>query len=1102
VRNCPGCGNEVAPLAKFCSECGTPLGMQARHGAPADEDEGELRQLTALFCDLVGSTELSTRMDAEEFGELIHRYLQRAAEVIHSYEGDVARYLGDGILVHFGWPEAHDDDAERAVRAALDIVAEIESMNGELPPETQLAVRVGIHTGPAMIGEIRGLPQQETISLGETLNIAARLQAVAPPNGVVMSGTTKGLVRGIFVIEDLPPQALRGIPEPVPACRVLQPTGVRSRLDAAQETLTPLVGRDAELSLLMRLWTRACPGSGHGVLVLGEAGVGKSRLVYELRQRVSAGPHTWLECRCSSYTRQSAFRPAVELIEQGLQLLPSDSPQDKRAKLERGLATAGVDWPNALALLAPLLSIPLEEDTAPLALSAELRRRRTIELLAAWVLALARPQPMVLFTEDLHWCDPSSLELFGALINRSVEAKLLIVATARPEFTPPWPEGSALTTLSVLPLGEHEAREMVTSLGGRRATSESVLGRIVSQTDGIPLYIEEIGRMALESAERGDPSLRGEEPASQDEVDIPTTLQASLMARLDRLSAAKRVAQRGSVIGREFSYRLLEEIAGLDPAMLRAGLERLVEDALLFKHGEPPDVGYTFKHALIQDAAYQSVLKRTRATLHGRIAEALERDSSAAPEVVARHFEAAGRIDSAVEHYRRAAEQMAESSGHREAIAHLRKAIELLATLPPSQARDEAETELQIELASSIIAIHGWADPEVRTAYQRAQELCEALGEDAPVGYAYTGLSIFYSNSAELRRGEELARRVLEIGEREDDDTLRLLARVQLGVPTCYMGRFGEALTHCRQALEIYDPERHRWIAFRFGTDHGVAAHGFASLSLCFLGDTDAALEHNRRGLELARSLGNPFNVAYALLAETTTHWLTGDTEAQGKVADQLLAVSEEQGFDIFTGIGHLCSAGARAVAEGDPTAIPEMVEGGMLAAQTGLRGAVPALLTILAEAQRAVGDRDAAAGTVEGALAIAAETEQRAWEPRLLCLKGDLILETAAGDAEQQATYDAAGLFRQALDIARTGGSRIDELRSATRLARLAQRREGIEEPAALLQSLCAGFSEDCSIGDLVEARSLLATLRSGEGGAGAEMSSAEAGRTKPSAP
>jgi tetratricopeptide (TPR) repeat protein len=834
--------------------------------------------------------------------------------------------------------------------------------------------------------------------------------------------------------------------------------------------------------------------------VLGEAGVGKSRLVYELRQLVSGGPYSWLECRCSSYTRQSAFRPAIELIEQGLQLLPGDSPQEKRSKLERGLATAGVEWPNALALLAPLFSIPLEEDTTTLALSAELRRRRTIELLAAWVLALARPQPMVLFAEDLHWCDPSSLELFGELIDRSVEAKLLIVATARPEFTPPWPEGSALTTLSVMPLGEREAREMVSALGGH-TTSESVLGRIVSQTDGIPLYIEEIGRMALESAERGDPA-HGAKAASQEDVDIPTSLQASLMARLDRLSAAKRVAQRGSVIGRDFSYRLLEEVAGLDPAMLRAGLERLIEDGLLFKHGEPPDVTYTFKHALIQDAAYQSVLKRTRATLHGRIAEALENDSSIAPEVVARHFEAAGRIDSAVEHYRRAAEQMAESSGHREAIAHLRKAIELLDTLPPSAARDETETELQIELASSIIAIHGWADPGVRTAYQRAQELCESLGDDAPVGYALAGLSLFYSNAAELRRGEELAERVLEIGEREDDDTLRLLARVQLGVPTCYMGRFGESLAHCERALEIYRPERDRWIAFRFGTDHGVAAHGFASLSHCFLGDTDRALDHNRRGLELARSLGNPFNVAYALLAETTTHWLRGDTDAQGEVSSQLVAVSEEQGFDIFTGIGHIYRAGARAVTEKDPTAIPEMIEGGMLAAQTGMRGAIPAFLTILAEAQRAVGDSAEATGTVEGALAIAAETEQRAWEPRLLCLKGDLVLDAAADGVDRRATEEAAGLFRQALEIARSGGDRIDELRAATRLARLALRREDTVEAETLLQPLCAGFSEDCSTADVAEARSLLATLRSGEGGAGAEISSASGGRTKPSVP
>lgn len=1072
MGSCPACGAQVSPSAKFCSECGAALDRRPPPGPDGERSEGELRQLTVLFCDLVGSTELSTRMDAEHFGEVIHRYLARVAEVVRSYEGDVARYLGDGVLVHFGWPEAHDDDAERTVRAALDIVAEIESMNRELPSSSQLAVRIGIHTGPVMIGEIRGSPNQETISLGETLNLASRLQAVAPPNGVALSAETCNLVRGIFVLEPLGPQALKGIPGPVEAFQAIQPTGVRSRLDAAADRLTPLIGRSRQVAKLMELWDRARSGvGGQAVLINGEAGVGKSRLVHELRIRVRDQPHSWLECRCSSYTRQSAFRPAVDLIEHGLGLRRGDDAQEKLEKLTRGLSIAGIDTPEALDLLAPLLSLPFSEGARTIQMSPERQRRRTIEFLVEWVLALTMPQPMVLLAEDVHWADPSSLELFGQLMAESSEARLLIVATARPEFVSPWPERHGPVVLPVEPLEDGEAREMVANLSPGTEVPEAVLSRIVSETDGIPLFIEEIGRGALESSElhaTGHPA---------EHFDIPTSLQASLMARLDRLSAAKRVAQDASVIGREFSYDLLEEVADLEPEAIRQGLDRLVEDELLFELGEGPHATYTFKHALIQDAAYQSLLRRTRAKLHARIAQALERTSEAeppgTPEVVARHFEAAGLAERAVVHYRRAAAQAVEKSGHREAIAHLSKAIELLGELPEDRSRDAAEAQMQMGLASSLITLQGWAHPDVRVAYERAHALCEQQGRGSEAAYALIGLSIYHSNQGEVRRGEELARRVLAIAEREDDDTLRLLARVELAVPTAYQGRFAEALEHCERALEVYDPARHRSVALRFGTDHGVAAHGFASLSLCFLGCPDRALVHNTQGLELAKSLGQPFNVAYALLSESTAHWLRGDVAAQETSASALTAISEEQGFDLFIGIGRMFRAAARASATHDPETLPELVEGAMTAAETGLRGAVPALLTVMAEAQRAVGDRDGAIEAVDGALELADETGQLGWNARLLTLRGDLHLDAGEPDG-------AEGCLRRAIAVAEAAGGRLDELRATTRLTRLMSQRGQNGKAAKLLSAAYERFPETCSIADLTEAKELLEALSS----------------------
>jgi class 3 adenylate cyclase/tetratricopeptide (TPR) repeat protein len=1065
MGECPACGSDAAPLAKFCSECGAALGASGDRERPG-QAEGELRQLTVMFCDLVGSTELSTQMDAERFGELIHDYLNAAAGVARGYEGDVARYLGDGILVHFGWPQAHDDDAERAVRAGLGIVAEIDSMNRGLPANTQLAVRIGIHTGPVMIGEIGGSQQQETISLGETLNLAARLQVAAPPNGVVLSATTRDLVRGIFVMEDLGPQTLRGIQEQVLAYRAVQPTGVRSRLDAAQGKLTPMLGRDDELEVLLDAWRRARSGTGGAVLISGEAGVGKSRLVYELRRRLSDEPHSWLECRCSSYTSQSAFRPAAELIEQGLGLQSGDATAEKLEKLTRGLETAGVETDDALQLLAPLLSISLEEDPTSLGMSGELRRRRAIALLTGWVIGLAQPQPMVLLVEDLHWSDPSSLELLEELILRSASTQLLILVTARPEFESPWQERPEVSLVALSPLREREAREMVESLRPGADMPEGVLSRIVAETDGVPLYIEEIGRMVLESGERG-------------ELEIPTTLQASLMARLDRLSAAKRVAQRAAVIGRDFSYELLEEVADLDVTALRHGLRGLVENELLFESGVPPSATYTFKHALIQEAAYQSLLRRTRASLHGRIADAMERHPAAgvaaAPEVLARHFEAAGRNESAIMHYRRGAAHAAQSSAYREAIAHLGKALELLLRLPADRTRDEAEIDMQIELASSIIASRGYADPDVRTAYERAHVLCEALGSGASVGYTLTGLSIFHFNQGEVHRGEELAGRVLEIAEQEDDDTLRLLAHVQLAVPICYEGRFAEALEHCENALEIYDPGLHRELAFRYGTDHGVAAHGFASLSLCLMGYPDSALDRARRAVSLARSLGQPFNVAYALLAETVTHWMRGDVAAQATSAAELAAIAEEQGFDLFTGIGHMFRAAARAFATRDAEALPELVEGALTAARTGMRGAVPALLTLMAEAQRAVGESAAATGTVDGALALATETGQSGWDARLLGLRGSLLLDVV-DHPEDPALGEAEACFRQALATARTQGGHLEELRSATSLARLLLLRADEDQAREVLAGAFRHLPEpSSSIPDVEHARELL---------------------------
>ncbi len=680
TERCSECEALLVPGARFCADCGVQVSPGASDPArkPTAEPTEELRQITAVFCDIVGSTELSTRLDPEEYGALVRAYREQVDDVLTEYGGKVDKYLGDGVLIDFGWPQAHDDDAERAVLAALAIAEELSDPDAKHP----LAVRIGIHTGPVLVGDMGSASHPETTALGETMNRAARLQSVAPPGGVVISSSTLRIVRGVFIVEEMGPQKLAGIGEPVDAFQVLRRSGVSSRLDAAGDSLTPFVSREADLAVVLESWARAQDGEGQTVLLRGEPGIGKSRLVYEMRERLRDSPHSWLEARGSSYTQHSAFHPAIQLMERALEIRAGETNEVKHDKLVSGLELAGMGEPDAVALLADLLSITTD-GSERLVMSPELSRRRTIEVLADWVLKTAELQPVVLLAEDLHWCDPSTLDMFERLMVQGANAPLMLLGTTRPELDASWVDHPDLIRLELTPLSESDTRDLVRSLSTGPALPDSVLERVIAETDGIPLFAEEMGRMVLESGLMTERDGTLELNAPLEELDIPTTLQGSLMARLDRLSAAKRVAQLAAAIGREFDYSLLEEVSGLDADMLTHGLRRLVEDELIYQDGQPPEATYSFKHALIQDAAYRSLVKRSRRPLHRRIAEVLAREGgpAASSEVLARHWEAAEEPAAAIVHYRRAATFAADHSAHTEAIEHLRRAIGLIEAL-------------------------------------------------------------------------------------------------------------------------------------------------------------------------------------------------------------------------------------------------------------------------------------------------------------------------------------------------------------------------------------------------------------------------------------
>ena len=1080
VKHCAKCKAETPPTADFCGKCGASLGESAAPphadrpelagAAPGAAIVGERRHLTVLFCDLVGSTPLSQRLDAEEWREVLAKYQQAASDVVARFGGYVAKNLGDGLLIYFGWPTAREDDPERAIRAGLAIVDAMVPLNATLAAddETHLEVRIGIHTGPVVIadgGEV----------FGDTANIAARVQTAAEPDTVAITAATHRLVARMFVVEECGPQALKGVREPVTLYRVVQPSAIRGRLDIAAGRLTSFVGREPELATVIDHWERAQDGEGQNILIVGEAGVGKSRLVRQLREHLAGIPHTWLECDATPYTESTPFYTVIELVRQGLALAPEDMLRDKLGKIEAALTRANLVSPEAMTLMADFLNLERSEVTPVLAISPELQRRKTMELLAAWELALAEAQPLVVIVEDLHWSDPSSLELLGRLIAQGPTAPVLLIGTARPEFVAPWPARFNLTAIKLARLTKRQARTVIERVatavegtarlapeaesdGARTATlSDAMIDAIVARGDGIPLYLEELTRSILE-------------PGVAHRVEeIPATIADSLMARLDRLGAAKEVAQRASVLGREFSYPLLAAVVGLQEPALRHGLARLDEAEILFVRGEPPQSGYTFKHTLIQEAAYGSLLKRTRRQLHGRVVDVLlaqfpER-AAAEPEVIARHAELAGQTDEATKYYQRAGEKAQTRSAHGEAIAQFRKAIALLATQPEGAQRDTHEVALQLLLGGSLIADRGFAHSEVEAPYERARVLCEAVGDAGRLGIAQLGLSYFHYNRGDVERGRALSAEVLALAEAQGSAELLATAHQNVAEPEYYQGKFASSLTHCERAFALYDPARHSEF-LPTGSHIGVPALGYGAWNLWWLGWPDSALARAEEAVSLGRRLHHPFSLVRALFFEANIHKQRRDRTRQQERAAEVVALSETQEFPLFLAFGRCW------LVAGDAAGLPESLEALTRITETGYRS--PGILLHLAEAQQAAGRLAEAQATVAMGLAISAQLSQPFGDADLQRLDGELIL--AIGGAPEE----AAARYQQALDIARAQEAKSLELRAAISLARLSFDQGKRAEALDLLAPLYAWFTEGFDTGDLKDAKALLTELGS----------------------
>jgi len=826
--------------------------------------EGERRQLTVMFIDLVGSTTLSQQLDPEDYHARVVAYQTACHQIIGRYEGHIAQYLGDGVLVYFGYPAAHEDDAGRAVHSGLEIVAAV----NQLPYTPPLQIRIGLHTGPVVVAEIGTGAHTEQLALGETPNLAARIQGIAKPDEVVISAATYRLVEGLFEYEDRGQPELKGVSTLLTLYRVVKESEAQSRFQVvARKGLTPLVGREHEYGLLRERWDRAKRADGQVVMLSGEPGIGKSRLVEMLKEYVGQQGATRIEFRCSPYYQNSALYPVIDHLQRMLQFERDDTPVVKLAKLQRTLSRYRFPQRNTFPLLATLLSLPHPAGVPPLQMSPQKQKEQTLETLVKWLGEEADKQPVYCAWEDLHWADPSSLDVLSLLLDQVPTARLLVVLTFRPEFSSPWGTRSHLNHLTLTRLTPEQAAEIVHRVAGGQMLSPEVVRHVIAKTDGVPLFLEELTKAVVESG-----MTMGQAPLHT----IPATLLDSLMARLDRLGPAKEILQWGATLGREFSYEVLQAVSNLDEVKLQQGLKHVVAAELVYQSGLPPQAHYLFKHALVQDAAYQSLLKSTRHYYHQRIAQVLEvqfpETTETQPELVAQHYTEAGLIAQAIPYWQWAGQRANERSANVEAISHLTKALELLTTLSDTPELVQQELVLQTTLGSVLMAAKGYAAPETGKVYTRARELCQQVGETPQLFPVLYGLWAFHLVRAELQTARKLAEQLLGLAESQQNTAFLVQACFALGVTLLALGELSAARKYLEQGSVVYDPQQHNANAFLYGHNPGMSCLSFGALTLWHLGYPDQALNRSQEGITLAQRASHPFSLAYALNFDTWLH--------------------------------------------------------------------------------------------------------------------------------------------------------------------------------------------------------------------------------------
>ena len=1060
----------------------TPVGALRSGHDVSERSEPERRQITVMFCDLVGSTAIMEQLDPEDMRDLLSAYRVACGEIVERYAGYVARYAGDGILVYFGFPEAHEDDAVRAVRAALEIIPDVQGLSGNWFPDGQpgLDVRIAIDTGMTVVGDLpSGSVSENMAVVGEPPNIAARVQNFADPGTVLITGNTMRLVEGLFVVDDLGPQALRNVAEPVNLYRVRKVGESVTRFEASA-VLSRFVNREREIEVIIDCWRGARTGSGQVLLLTGEPGIGKSRLIQEIHNRIAEEPHEWLRCQCSPYYGQSALFPVIVGLSRKAGLRYEDDPAEKLTKLSRFLEEIGDVPDDTVSLLAALFDIPADGLYPSLELTPERQKELTLGALVQLLEKMGSRAPLVLLFEDVHWIDPTSLELIEQLVPRLAARRVLLVVAFRPEFEPTW-DASHSTTVQ-LTLGRLEKRtseRLIDNVVGGKSLPGDLQAQLVARSEGVPLFVEELTKSVIESdlVEETDGGfvVSGQLPKSH----IPDTLQESLLARLERLSPVKEVAQFASAIGRDFSYELLAEVTSLTGEELTTALSELEDMGFIFRLPGPRPVKYSFKHALVRDAAYDSMLRSRRHRLHGRIANALQSRFEILvqqhPELLALHLTEAGSYFEAIEAWLNAGLRAIERSDTREAVAHLRAGMELVPSLSTAQARTRLEIRLQTALGAALRATQGFAAPPVVRAFERARSLCAETKDDKLLLDVLPGLQSYYHVHGNMRTAHDLGEQLIALtGDKHPEETHRLVdARRRMGWSLCWMGELARAGEYLEDALSRYNPGDHQLHIRLYGDHPGVFSHcNLAWVRWC-QGETGEADRHSDAALQLADEADHLLSWSYCTCVMAALAAIRGDPRTARRLSARAAPFAEEKGLPYWAAWAHIVHGWSLTSLGEHQPGLAELREGIDAYSATGGELALPFAMALLFDARLMAGDVPGAENSLAQTLQRTRDNGIHLFEPELLRQQGRLLLAAGARLAE------AEDCFLQAMQIAQRHGAYSFQLRAANSLALAYIEAGGEEEALKLVAAVRSQCPDERANPDLQQADQILSDLK-----------------------